>query len=409
MKRDKRQKKGDSMKTWLLKRSDLSGEQEQTVKMSPQENSLVLGLPGSGKTQVLIQRAAYLIQYHGISSRKIRVFVFTDVIEEFIRSEIRSAGFPEEMVTTFDRWCHSFYVEHISQDLPRVYINGRVDYKKTHFAVFEALKKNESLQKSLEFALVDDGQDLTPEVWEILCLAAHHVTVIADPHHKLYQEGASESFILDKLGLNKRTFFLQRDYRSSLAVAQLASHFIEEDNYRRAYLSQIRDVHSSSKDPLCYVASSEEKELFHLSQVVQQSQVIKDKVGILVPTSSLVHRVTKALKDRGIETEKAITRDAQNVIHSPYDFGNSLPKVTTYHMAKGLTFDSVLMPQLTESAFAKIPSSLRHWLLFVGIARASRWVYLSTVKGKEFREMDILKAAAKKGHLRILHRLSPFQ
>jgi len=397
------------MKAWLLKRSDLSYEQEQTVKMPPQESSLVLGLPGSGKTQVLVQRAAYLIQRHGISPRKIRVFVFTDVIEEFIRSEIRSAGFPEEMVTTIDNWCHSFYVEHISQDLPRVYINGRVDYKKIHFAVFEALKRNESFQKSLEFALVDDGQDLTPEVWEILCLAAQHVTVIADPHHKLYHEGASESLFLEKLGLNKRTFFLQKDYRSSQAVAQLASHFIEDDNYRNAYLSQIRDVQGSSRGPLCYVATSEEKELVHLSQIVQQRQVMKDKVGILLPTPSLVHRVTKALKDAGIETEKAITRDAQNVIHSRYDFGNSLPKVTTYHTAKGLTFDSVMMPQLTESAFAKISSSLRHRLLFVGIARASRWLYLSTVKGQEFREMDILKAAEKKGYIKILYRLSPFQ
>jgi superfamily I DNA/RNA helicase len=397
------------MKTWLLKHSDLSSEQEQTVKMPPHENSLVLGLPGSGKTQALIQRAAYLIQYHGISPKKIRVFVFTDVMEEFIRSEVRSAGFPEDLVTTFNRWCHSFFIEHISQDLPRVYINGRVDYKKTHIAVSEALKRNEHLQKGLEFALVDDGQDLTPEVWEIFSLAAKHVTVIAEPHHELYHQGASESFVLDKLGLNKRTFILQRDYRNSPAVAQLASHFIEEGKYRKAYLSQIRDVKRSSKNPICYVASSEDQELLYLSQIVQQRQVMKDKVGIFVPTPSLVHRITKALKDRGIETEKAITRDAQNVIHSPYDFGNSLPKVTTYQLAQGLTFDSVLMPQLTESAFAKIPSSFRNRLLFIGIARASRWVYLSSVKGQEFKELDRLKAAEKEGHLRIVHKLSPFQ
>lgn len=383
--------------------------QRQVVEMPPEENGFVVGSPGSGKTQVLVQRAAYLVQYHRISPRKIRIFIFTDVIEEFIRSEIRKAGFPEEIVTTFDHWCHSFYIAHISQDLPRVYINGRVDYEKTQFAVFDALRRNESLQKSLEFALVDDGQNLTPEMCEILCLAAQRVTVMADPHHKLCHKGTSESFFLDKFGLSKRDFFLQRDYRSSPAVAQLASHFIEEDHYRNAYLSQTRNAEGSSKGPLCYVASSEENELVHLSQIVQQRQVMKDTVGILLPTHSLVHRIAKALKDRGIETEKAIAKDAQNVIHTPYDFGNDLPKVTTYHMAKGLTFDSVLMPHLAESAFAKIPSSLRHRLLFLGISRASRWIYMSTVKGEEFREMDILKAAGNKGHLRIFHRLNPFQ
>jgi len=397
------------MKVWLLKLLDLSSEQEHIVKMPPRESSLVLGLPGSGKTQVLVQRAAYLIQSHGISSKNIRLFVFTDVIEEFIRSEIKSSSFPGEMVTTFDNWCHSFYLNHISQDLPRVYINGRIDYRKTRFGILDALQKNEALQKGLEFALVDDGQDLTPEVFEILSLAAQYITVITDPHNKLYHEEASESFVLDTLKLSKGISFLQRDYRNSPAVAQLASHFIEEENFRNAYLSQIRTVQNALESPLCYVASSEEKELVHLSQIIQQRQVMKDRVGILVLTNSLVHRVAKALKDRGIETEKAITKDAQNVIHTPYDFGNNLPKVTTFEMAKGLTFDSVLMPQLTENAFAKIPSSLRHRLLVVGITRASKWVYMSTVRGQEFREIGILKSAEKEEHLRILHRLSPLQ
>ena len=397
------------MKTWLLNRSDLSSEQAQVVKMPPQENGFVIGYPGSGKTQVLVHRAAYLIESHGVSPHKLKLFVFTDVIEELIRSEIMRLDLPGEMVTTFDHWCHSFYIEHISQDLPRVYLDGRVDYKKTHFAVLDALKRNGSLQKSLEFALVDDGQDLTAEVFEILSLSSQHLTVLADPQHKLYQDGASEAFVLNKLGLSKGNFFLQRDYRSSPAVAELASHFIDEENYRNAFLSQIRNMQSSSKCPLCYVASSKERELVHLSQIVQQKQVLKDKLVILVPTNSLVHRLTKALKDRGIETEKAIALDAQNVIHAPYDLGNNLPKITTYHMARGLTFDSVLMPQLTENAFDRIPSNLRNRLLFGGITRASRWIYLSTVKGQEFKEMDTLKAAEKKGHIKILYRLGPFQ
>jgi superfamily I DNA/RNA helicase len=395
------------MKTWLLNQSDLSCEQEQIVKMPPQENGFVIGYPGSGKTQVLVHRAAYLVESQGISPLNLKLFVSTDVLEGLIRSEIMRLDLPGEMVTTFDHWCRSFYVEHISRDLPRVYLDGRVDYKKTHYAVLDALKRNGSLQKSLEYALVDDGQDLTPEVFEILSLAAQHVTVLADPQHKLCLDGASESFIMNKLGLSKGNFFLQRDYRSSPVVAELASYFIDEENYRKAFLSQIRNMQSSSKGPLCYVASSGEKELVHLSQIVQQKQIMKDRLAILVPTNSLVHQLAKALGDRGIETEKAIALDAQNVIHTPYDLSNDLPKITTYHMARGLAFDSVLMPQLAENAFAKIPSSLRNRLLFGGITRASSWVYLSTIKGQEFREMDTLRGAEKEGHLRILYRLSP--
>lgn len=397
------------MKDWLLLSSDLSYEQEQIVKMLPHKNSLVLGLPGSGKTQVLVHRAAYLVDSHRISPHNIKLFVFTDVLKELVRSEIESLSLPREMVTTFDNWCHSFYNEHISNDLPRVYVDGRVDNKKTHSAVLDALKRNPSFQKSLELVLADDGQDVTPEEFEILFLISRHVMVVADPRQRLYQEGGSESFVLNMLGLRKENSILREDYRSSPCIAQLASHWIEEDKFKQTYLSQVRIEQGSSETPLCYIASSEEKELAHLSQIIQQRQAMKDKVGVFVPMNSLVHRLAKSLADRGIRTEKAIASDAQNVIHAPYDFNNNLPKITTFHMAKGLTFDSVLMPQLTENTFAKIPSSLRRRLLFVGITRASRWVYMSTVKEKEFKEMDTLRSAEKKRHIRILNKLGPFQ
>lgn len=373
--------------------------------MPPQESSLVSGPPGSGKTQALVQRADYLIQSQKISEEKIRLFVSTDVMEKFIRPEIKSLGYPEEIVATFDQWCHSFYVKNISQDSPRVYIDGRVDFKKIHYAVLIALQKNRDLLKTLEFVLVDDGQDLTPEAFKILCLVAQYITVFVDPHHKLSEEGASESQIIDTLKLNKGKFVLQGDFRSSRPVAELASFFIEDENFRNAYLSEVRFDDSTSEDFPCFIAPSEEKELSQLSLVVRQRLVMKDKVGILVPTNGLVHRVAKALEDRGIEAEKPIPLSAQNVIHRPYDFGNDLPKITTFPMAKGLTFDSVLMPRLTENTFSKIPPILRHWHLFVGITRASKWVYMSTVKGQEFGEITKLKSAEIEGKIRILDKI----
>ncbi|PJC73501.1 MAG: hypothetical protein CO012_08990 [Syntrophobacterales bacterium CG_4_8_14_3_um_filter_49_14] len=40
-------------------------------------------------------------------------------------------------------------------------------------------------------------------------------------------------------------------------------------------------------------------------------------------------------------------------------------------------------------------------MLFVGVARATKWVYLSTTKGMELEEFSILKDAAAKNHLTI--------
>ncbi len=393
------------MKPWLIGLSELTPEQKKAVGISPRENILIIGTPGSGKTQVLIHRAVFFLQSHKVSLKNIRFFVLTDVLEEFIGTEIEHLGYSREMVTTFDHWCRSFFVKNISQDLPRIYVDGRIDYRKTRFAVLDALNKNEKFQKSLEFALVDDGQDLAPEAFEILSLAARHITVFSNFQQGLNEEGTSESLILETLKINKGNSSLEGDFRSSSNVAHLAARFITDDDLRYAYLSQARKAQGLPEEPVFYVARSEERELLHLSQIIQQKLVQKNRVGILVPTSSLVHGLAKSLLDKGIETEKAITIDAQNVIHMPYDFSNNLPKITTYSMAQGLTFDSVLLPRLTETSFASIPPSQQQRLLFLGISRASHWVYLSTVKGHEFPHMAILRSAQSDGHLRIVYKV----
>ena len=72
---------------------------------------------------------------------------------------------------------------------------------------------------------------------------------------------------------------------------------------------------------------------------------------------------------------------------------------STFFMAKGLTFDSVLLPRLTAKAYYHINRERMKRMMFVGIARATQWVYLSTVKGMEFDEMAVLREAAAQGQL----------
>lgn len=392
------------MKTWLRSFSELSSEQKKIVQMPPRESGLVSGPPGSGKTQALVHRAAYLIKTHKASSDKIRLFVLNEVLEKMIKSEMKKLDLPEKIVASFDHWCRSFFVHHVSTNLPRIYVNGRVNFKEIRFGVLEILQRKKYLRKCIEYAFVDDGQDLTPKAFEILNLAAEHITVFTDAQQKIHEEGASNSFVSGTLNLHNKSSLLAGDFRSSFSVAQLAAHFIDDQSLRKEYLSQVRHEQKTSQSSLFYVAPSEEKELDNLSRYVRQRQAMRENVGILVPTSSLVHRLAKDLDERGIALEKAIPIDAQNVIHTPYDFGNNRPKITTYCEAKGLSFDSVLMPQLTENALSEIPSHLRHRFIFIGMVRAARWVYLSTVKGQEFKEMTRLRSAEKEGKIRILNK-----
>jgi len=388
------------MSIWLLPRLDLTPEQLRVVEMSPNEHRVILGPPGSGKTQVLIHRADYLSGAYDLKPDQYRVFVFTNVVKEYIKSGIQFLGLPEEVVSTFDHWCRLLYEKHISRRLPRE--NRGINFGEIRSAVLKLLREKSALQKGLSFVLVDEGQDLTPQVYEILSLAAQHITVFVDPQQKIFENGASESFILDKLGLRKCNATLLGAYRNAPYVAQLASYFIDDDRKREQYLAQINAEQKIREKPLCFMAADFQKEMDRLAEIISQRQVMNERIGIIVPTNKQLYGFAKGLDERGVTVEKAVPRTNDGGC----DFGNATPKIATYYSAKGLTFDSVLLPRLTESSFSWIEESTRLRLFFVGIARATQWVYLSTVKGKEFSEIKVIRDAETNGHLTLQHTYS---
>jgi superfamily I DNA/RNA helicase len=387
------------MATWLLPRVELTPNQLRAVEMSPHEHRVVFGPPGSGKTQVLIHRAAHLAQTYRVPPERFRVFVFTNVMKDYIQSGLNLVNLPDNTVSTFDHWCCTLYEQHVAKRLPWSKAARGFDFEQIRLSVFRLFRDTPSLQKSLEFALVDEGQDLTPQVYAILSLASRHITVFADPLQKIFDGGASEETMLRALGLQKRNVTLLEAYRNSPYVAQLASYFIPETDLRRQYLSQTFTEQKIREKPLCFIASSPDEEVEWLSAIIRQRQLMNERVGIIVPTNRQLFYLARKLEEGGIEVEKAIRNHSKSGNGGSCDFDNMVPKIATYHMAKGITFDSVLLPCLANSSFPRNSGVARQRMIFVGIARATQWVYLSIMKDKDFEEMNILSNAELNGHL----------
>ncbi len=393
------------MSIWLLPRGDLTPDQTRAVEMAPDRHRVILGVAGSGKTQVLVHRAAYLAETYNIPPERFRVFVFTNVVKEYIRSGIQFLGFPDETVSTFDHWCRLFHEQEISKRLPRIELSkGELDFKKIRLAVLRRLKSVRPPKKYLDFILVDEGQDLSTQAFEIMTLAANHVTVFADPMQQIFEDGAGENEILQMMGLQRENAILLGAYRNSPYVAELAAHFIDSDVRKKQYLSTLAVRQTAKERPLCYIASDHDDAMDHLAEVIRQRKLLNERVGIIVSQKKKVHGIASAMKERGIDIEMAIPPQKPGMPVS-FDFNNDRVKIATYHSAKELTFDSVLLPKITEEAFKTISrEALRKRMLFVGITRATQWVYLNTVRGKEADTFDLLREAAAAGHLIIQDR-----
>src|SRR5579864_8944080 len=95
--------------SWLVPPEDLTPDQWRAIEMPMNEHRVILGAPGSGKTLALLYRARHLCRDHRVPHDRFRIFVFTNVLKQYIQSGIRDLGLSEDCTLTLDDWCKSYY------------------------------------------------------------------------------------------------------------------------------------------------------------------------------------------------------------------------------------------------------------------------------------------------------------
>src|ERR1039457_2953087 len=84
--------------TWWVKQGQLDSHQKKIFALSINNDHLVKGPPGSGKTNLLLLRGKQLI---GSNIPNIVVVVHTRTLQEFIKSGAPQYGIPASKIVTF--------------------------------------------------------------------------------------------------------------------------------------------------------------------------------------------------------------------------------------------------------------------------------------------------------------------
>ncbi len=99
---------------WWTKKEQLDKDQIGLIEKLPlRETFLILGPPGSGKTNVLLRRAQFV---RGQNMPNVLVLTFTRPLTEFVKTGcFDSQGreiFPQSCVTTLESWQRMLYEHH---------------------------------------------------------------------------------------------------------------------------------------------------------------------------------------------------------------------------------------------------------------------------------------------------------
>lgn len=363
--------------SWLIPYNELTLDQQRAVELNPSENRAIIGGPGSGKTQILLHRARYLCDSMQVDSNRFRIFVYTNVLKDYIKSAFRDLQLPEENVLTFDQWCRIFYQQNINRRLPWNQEAKTPDFAAIRRATMQLAAGGRFPLPLFDFVLVDEGQDLEEQIFVFLKKISRHITVCIDNKQQIYDNGSTESGILFQLGIRRRNINLIDAFRVCPYLVEVAACLISDQGEREAFRNQTRQPQIERQTPLIYFARHFEDEKQMLYHIVRERLLKNESIGIFLPQRRQVFGFAKGLTEVGIEVEVPPQSGRRNTFPT-IDFTSSRPKLMPYHSAKGLTFDSVLMPRLVSNSFNFTSSERIERLLFVAITRAMKWCYFST-------------------------------
>jgi superfamily I DNA/RNA helicase len=364
------------MSTWLIPRNELTAEQLRAIELDSSKNRMILGGPGSGKTQVLLHRAKHLRDNLRCSDSDYHVFVYTSVLSTFIKHSLKVLNIPEDNVSTVDKWCMDYYRKKIGGKLP--WKDKSFDFDAIRAAV--AKHAQQASEKPYRFVLVDEAQDLTPELLSLLRHTTDHLTVCADHKQQLYDDGSSVEQILSQIGIQKSSISLIDTFRCCPYIVYVAAELIEDPAERQAYLNQVKSEQVEKEKPVYYLAKDAEDEKLKLAEAIRSRITRGERTAVLFPQKRQAFGYAKGLQELGLEVE-----DPKNI-----DFNSIKPKLLPYHSAKGLTFDSVFLPRLLDDAFYRTTLDRKRRQLFVGITRAVKWVYLTNNREGGFEPLNEL-------------------
>ena len=386
--------------SWLVHRDEMTVEQLRAIEISPEEHRVIFGAPGSGKTQILLHRAKYIADMWNVPAKKYHIFVFTNVLKLYIQSALNLLDLDSDSISTFDSWCMNYYRNNVNKYTPWNKEEKCTDFSLIRAGVLNYIKKND-ISPFYDFIMVDEGQDLTVDAFEILKSISKHITVCMDHKQKIYQGGADELSILSKLGLRKRNMSLLEAFRCCPYLVYLAAQFIDNPEERSMFIGQARTAQTERETPILYYAKDFEDERKKLIDIVKIRINKGERVAILLPQKRQVYGFTQTLKEAGLEVENQIDSQKNDKQVFSLDFNSLRPKVLTFHSAKGLTVDTVMMPRLVTTSFHKGDPSSINRLLFIGISRATKWVFMSTNEKGALSAFDNLISLANEKFLTI--------
>jgi Superfamily I DNA and RNA helicases len=329
---EKSKKKRFGLKERVLKEfnvgeDSLDAEQIGLIERELEKSMIVSGCAGSGKSVIAMYKAQQIIEEGG----DVILIAYTKSLNRYMQQG--------KAIPSADR-CFYYHWQWVDAGMP-----------------------------SADYIIVDEIQDFSrEEVTDFIRAAKKCFFFFGDTAQSIY-EGIKHPMTIKELSemTDVPISYLNSNYRLPKPVAKVTQDYVAVDAnpYAEAiYQSKETDL------PRFVNFDSDDSQIDAIINIINKKKL--RNVGILVPSNELVLSLMNSFSERNFICEfkyNAGFNDSRNKVK--LDFMSTVPKLMTYHSAKGLQFETVILPFFEG---AKDKDSRK--ALYVAMTRTYRFLYV---------------------------------
>lgn len=368
--------------------------QENLAKQLGDQNRLIRGVAGSGKTLILASRAKLLSKQH--PEWKILILCFNISLARFIEQMVQQMMLEPDDLFDFDplvkRKSHLIEVRNF-----HAWLQNDLHISERRIAsTLEKLRKREIILPSYDAILIDEGQDFEPE-WlelssEVLNPETKSLLLVEDRAQSIYKR--KRSYVQDTgLDFRGRSKILNINYRNTSQIVSFAWSFYQSNSSLKDKVVT-KELDGEIIAPQSTLRRGPEPAIIKCEHFFKEADLVARQIKKLhdekkVPYSEMLilYRVQKfstmhyvdalqrALDYYGIkhfwitensETKRTFSKDDQCV------------KISTIDSSKGLDFQAVFIVNVDNMPFKYEEDVEREVsLLYIGMTRAKEYLFLS--------------------------------
>lgn len=319
------------LKAFNVEKESMDDEQLDLIGDTIDKSMIVAGCAGSGKSVIAMYKAQQILESKG----DVILIAYTKSLNRYMRQG-KENSLDERF---FYHW------QWIDQGMPKA-----------------------------DYIIVDEIQDFDrEEIMQFINAARKCFFFFGDTAQSIYRAFGKETLTIDQISsmTGIKVSRLYNNYRLPKPIAKITQEYLgltEEDNVRK--YSESLYLSKENASPVFVECHSRQEQIDCIISIICKNKY--RNVGILVPENDLVLEIMNAFTSEKFACEfkfNAGYNDYRN--KDTLNFKTEYPKLMTYHSAKGLQFETVILPFYQGASNLDEKKSL-----YVAMTRTYRHLYV---------------------------------